>query len=169
MSWFGIVLLFLLVLVFMLILLPFRLCSDCRVSAEHSCKNTFLLQCWYCSNIQGSKRGWNQALQKGDSSSFVVMNCHVWNISSICGCFVDCKFSIDFYSNHNLILLSIALCQQFSNSENRMLLWHGSRLTNWTGILSQGHYFYQLIFYILNVHLCVSHDDCKYLSATYAI
>ncbi|KAH9786465.1 poly (ADP-ribose) polymerase 2 [Citrus sinensis] len=28
--------------------------------------------------------------------------------------------------------------KQFSNSKNRMLLWHGSRLTNWTGILSQG-------------------------------
>ncbi|CAK7348322.1 unnamed protein product [Dovyalis caffra] len=26
----------------------------------------------------------------------------------------------------------------FSNTENRMLLWHGSRLTNWIGILSQG-------------------------------
>ncbi|XP_057549192.1 poly [ADP-ribose] polymerase 2 isoform X2 [Amaranthus tricolor] len=26
----------------------------------------------------------------------------------------------------------------FSNTKNRMLLWHGSRLTNWTGILSQG-------------------------------
>ncbi|GFZ19404.1 poly(ADP-ribose) polymerase [Actinidia rufa] len=28
--------------------------------------------------------------------------------------------------------------KQFSNTKNRMLLWHGSRLTNWTGILSQG-------------------------------
>ncbi|KAH9786474.1 poly (ADP-ribose) polymerase 2 [Citrus sinensis] len=28
--------------------------------------------------------------------------------------------------------------RKFSNSKNRMLLWHGSRLTNWTGILSQG-------------------------------
>ncbi|KAJ0250128.1 hypothetical protein HA466_0143210 [Hirschfeldia incana] len=28
--------------------------------------------------------------------------------------------------------------QQFSCSKNRMLLWHGSRLTNWAGILSQG-------------------------------
>ncbi|XP_009144575.1 poly [ADP-ribose] polymerase 2 [Brassica rapa] len=28
--------------------------------------------------------------------------------------------------------------QQFSSSKNRMLLWHGSRLTNWVGILSQG-------------------------------
>ncbi|KAL0712179.1 hypothetical protein Bca4012_019157 [Brassica carinata] len=28
--------------------------------------------------------------------------------------------------------------QQFSSSKNRMLLWHGSRLTNWAGILSQG-------------------------------
>ncbi|XP_022152261.1 poly [ADP-ribose] polymerase 2-like isoform X2 [Momordica charantia] len=26
----------------------------------------------------------------------------------------------------------------FSNTKNRKLLWHGSRLTNWTGILSQG-------------------------------
>ncbi|KAJ7536040.1 hypothetical protein O6H91_12G054800 [Diphasiastrum complanatum] len=26
----------------------------------------------------------------------------------------------------------------FSNTPNRMMLWHGSRLTNWTGILSQG-------------------------------
>ncbi|KAF8077042.1 hypothetical protein N665_1066s0004 [Sinapis alba] len=28
--------------------------------------------------------------------------------------------------------------QQFTSSNNRMLLWHGSRLTNWAGILSQG-------------------------------
>ncbi|WJX19914.1 NAD(+) ADP-ribosyltransferase [Trifolium repens] len=28
--------------------------------------------------------------------------------------------------------------RKFSNTKNRMLLWHGSRLTNWTGILSQG-------------------------------
>lgn len=28
--------------------------------------------------------------------------------------------------------------QKFSQVKNRMLLWHGSRLTNWTGILSQG-------------------------------
>lgn len=28
--------------------------------------------------------------------------------------------------------------RKFSNIKNRMLLWHGSRLTNWTGILSQG-------------------------------
>ncbi|CAK9310127.1 unnamed protein product [Citrullus colocynthis] len=28
--------------------------------------------------------------------------------------------------------------RKFSNTKNRKLLWHGSRLTNWTGILSQG-------------------------------
>ncbi|KAJ8749589.1 hypothetical protein K2173_026238 [Erythroxylum novogranatense] len=28
--------------------------------------------------------------------------------------------------------------RKFSDTRNRMLLWHGSRLTNWTGILSQG-------------------------------
>ncbi|XP_042478421.1 poly [ADP-ribose] polymerase 2 [Macadamia integrifolia] len=28
--------------------------------------------------------------------------------------------------------------KKFSTTPNRMLLWHGSRLTNWTGILSQG-------------------------------
>ncbi|XP_020598702.1 poly [ADP-ribose] polymerase 2-A [Phalaenopsis equestris] len=28
--------------------------------------------------------------------------------------------------------------RKFSDVQNRMLLWHGSRLTNWTGILSQG-------------------------------
>lgn len=28
--------------------------------------------------------------------------------------------------------------EKFSKTKNRMLLWHGSRLTNWTGILSQG-------------------------------
>ncbi|KAF8392577.1 hypothetical protein HHK36_022922 [Tetracentron sinense] len=28
--------------------------------------------------------------------------------------------------------------RKFSNTKNRMLLWHGSRLSNWTGILSQG-------------------------------
>ncbi|KAF5732644.1 hypothetical protein HS088_TW17G00174 [Tripterygium wilfordii] len=28
--------------------------------------------------------------------------------------------------------------KKFNNTNNRMLLWHGSRLTNWTGILSKG-------------------------------
>ncbi|XP_062210305.1 poly [ADP-ribose] polymerase 2-A-like [Phragmites australis] len=28
--------------------------------------------------------------------------------------------------------------QKFANAGNKMLLWHGSRLSNWTGILSQG-------------------------------
>ncbi|KAF3324695.1 poly [Carex littledalei] len=28
--------------------------------------------------------------------------------------------------------------KEFSSTQNRTLLWHGSRLTNWTGILSQG-------------------------------
>ncbi|KAL2499707.1 Poly [ADP-ribose] polymerase 2 [Abeliophyllum distichum] len=28
--------------------------------------------------------------------------------------------------------------EKFSKTKNRILLWHGSRLTNWTGILSQG-------------------------------
>ncbi|KAK4364834.1 hypothetical protein RND71_016192 [Anisodus tanguticus] len=28
--------------------------------------------------------------------------------------------------------------KKFSDTSNRMLLWHGSRLTNWAGILSQG-------------------------------
>ncbi|XP_073144779.1 poly [ADP-ribose] polymerase 2 isoform X2 [Henckelia pumila] len=28
--------------------------------------------------------------------------------------------------------------QKFAETKNRMLLWHGSRLTNWAGILSQG-------------------------------
>ncbi|XP_070674639.1 poly [ADP-ribose] polymerase 2-like [Malus domestica] len=28
--------------------------------------------------------------------------------------------------------------RKFSRTKNRMLLWHGSRLTNWVGILSQG-------------------------------
>lgn len=28
--------------------------------------------------------------------------------------------------------------ENFISSDNRMLLWHGSRMTNWSGILSQG-------------------------------
>ena len=28
--------------------------------------------------------------------------------------------------------------ERFKDVGNRMLLWHGSRLTNWAGILSQG-------------------------------
>jgi hypothetical protein len=28
--------------------------------------------------------------------------------------------------------------KKWENSPNRQLLWHGSRLTNWVGILSQG-------------------------------
>lgn len=29
----------------------------------------------------------------------------------------------------------------WKDNENRMLLWHGSRLTNWVGIISQGTQF----------------------------
>ncbi|KAF8730868.1 hypothetical protein HU200_016739 [Digitaria exilis] len=32
--------------------------------------------------------------------------------------------------------------QKFASTGNRMLLWHGSRLTNWAGILSQGLRFH---------------------------
>ena len=28
--------------------------------------------------------------------------------------------------------------ERFKSSKNRMLLWHGSRITNWAGILSEG-------------------------------
>jgi poly [ADP-ribose] polymerase len=34
--------------------------------------------------------------------------------------------------------LIIKIFMQFASTGNRMLLWHGSRLSNWTGILSQG-------------------------------
>jgi len=42
---------------------------------------------------------------------------------------------------------------QFGRSQNRMLLWHGSRLSNWTGILSQGAFHQK---YVLAVPLYVS-------------
>jgi hypothetical protein len=42
---------------------------------------------------------------------------------------------------------------QFGRSQNRMLLWHGSRLSNWTGILSQGAFHEK---YVLAVPLYVS-------------
>ncbi|KAJ0025699.1 hypothetical protein Pint_09089 [Pistacia integerrima] len=37
--------------------------------------------------------------------------------------------------------------KKFSHSKNRMLLWHGSRLTNWTGILSQGYMFGKGVYF----------------------
>jgi hypothetical protein len=35
---------------------------------------------------------------------------------------------------------------QFASTGNRMLLWHGSRLSNWAGILSQGNSCYLQLF-----------------------
>jgi hypothetical protein len=53
-----------------------------------------------------------------------------------------------------LTVLCIA-CQQFEKTPNRMMLWHGSRLTNWTGILSQGLYFSSSFW------VCTSHAGLR--------
>ncbi len=48
------------------------------------------------------------------------------------------------HSNYSLKLLEVYEVEkanekaQFVETNNKMLLWHGSRLTNWAGILSQG-------------------------------
>lgn len=48
------------------------------------------------------------------------------------------------HNNYKLKLLDVFECEKeaeksrFKDCGNRMLLWHGSRLTNWAGILSQG-------------------------------
>lgn len=48
---------------------------------------------------------------------------------------------------YEINLVAFYYDEQFSGTKNRMLLWHGSRLTNWTGILSQGHSFSQLVVF----------------------
>lgn len=57
--------------------------------------------------------------------------------------FREVKKGITYQFQQIIILLNTRLnlfhfSSKFSNTGNRMLLWHGSRLTNWTGILSQG-------------------------------
>lgn len=48
------------------------------------------------------------------------------------------------HNQYNLELLEVLACrkeneyQRFKDVGNRMLLWHGSRMSNWAGILSQG-------------------------------
>lgn len=48
------------------------------------------------------------------------------------------------HSQYTLELLEVLACrkesehQRFKDVGNRMLLWHGSRMSNWAGILSQG-------------------------------
>ncbi|KAL6515968.1 Poly [ADP-ribose] polymerase 2 [Orobanche gracilis] len=37
--------------------------------------------------------------------------------------------------------------EKFAGTKNKMLLWHGSRLTNWTGILSQGYMFGKGVYF----------------------
>jgi hypothetical protein len=41
-----------------------------------------------------------------------------------------------------------------------MLLWHGSRLTNWTGILSQGHSFSHMIRVVVTNVCLLAHSCC---------
>ena len=49
-----------------------------------------------------------------------------------------------------------------------MLLWHGSRLTNWTGILSQGHSYIDLFlsYAYKCMSVCLFHDNCKLSECT---
>ena len=48
------------------------------------------------------------------------------------------------HNQYTLKLLEVLECrkesehQRFKDVGNRMLLWHGSRMSNWAGILSQG-------------------------------
>ncbi|KAG7173784.1 poly [ADP-ribose] polymerase 1-like 2, partial [Homarus americanus] len=48
------------------------------------------------------------------------------------------------HNNYDLELVELFACkkeaeyEKFKDVGNRMLLWHGSRLSNWAGILSQG-------------------------------
>lgn len=79
-------------------------------------------------------------------------------------------FYIRHYTHFNLAVFNSF--EQFSHSENRMLLWHGSRLTNWAGILSQGHCLMQLFYQYTNMCVCVcirSMISAEYLNATFII
>ena len=48
------------------------------------------------------------------------------------------------HNQYKLELLDVLVCykesehKRFKDVGNRMLLWHGSRISNWAGILSQG-------------------------------
>jgi hypothetical protein len=46
--------------------------------------------------------------------------------------------------------------KQFANAENKMLLWHGSRLCSWTGILSHGKSCYLKPSILLLTSLTIS-------------
>lgn len=103
----------------------------CKVYAEHSCQNTFKLHGGYCTVIQSIKGGWSRPLRKGEITQLKTISC--WFSTSDLQKFKRVQV-------FNIYLSFYFLCswKQFSSTKNRMLLWHGSRLTNWTGILSQG-------------------------------
>src|SRR4051812_31771459 len=42
---------------------------------------------------------------------------------------------------------------KWEKAENRMLLWHGSRLANWVGILSQGNFHYSVFLISLGLRI----------------
>lgn len=75
----------------------------------------------------------------GEGERFQKVKEHNWHWISTCFCFY-----YYFGSLFQLFLIYLEFycrclaLKQFSNTRNRMLLWHGSRLSNWIGILSQG-------------------------------
>jgi hypothetical protein len=58
---------------------------------------------------------------------------------------------------------------QFASTGNRMLLWHGSRLSNWAGILSQGNLCYlQLLLLLPLIYICIT-DGFTWISISWVI
>lgn len=54
------------------------------------------------------------------------------------------------------------LVMQFSGLNNRMLLWHGSRLTNWAGILSQGYSIWASLIEYHIIFVCSTYHKRLY-------
>ncbi|KAL4186359.1 hypothetical protein AMTRI_Chr09g33510 [Amborella trichopoda] len=60
---------------------------------------------------------------EADSQEFSLIEKYMWNTHA---------------ETHSYYTVDIVCFFKFSSTKNKLLLWHGSRLTNWTGILSQG-------------------------------
>lgn len=79
--------------------------------------------------------------REGESEQFHKVSLAYYNLPKAFMTFCLNTLSFDYFYS-NMIRFFPHYDWQFTTTKNRMLLWHGSRLTNWMGILSQGYFYY---------------------------
>ncbi len=106
--------------------------------------------------------GWQGRVKKTTLRQYVFLPCSNRG-TQFCDCKIEGRETVTFAERLKLLnrMAWFFMNWQFGRSQNRMLLWHGSRLSNWTGILSQGAFHQK---YVLAVPLSMFHlnDTCHY-------